>query len=405
MKLTRQQLLDDLRQAYYDARRHKRNRPYQIWFERQSECNLRQLCDELYARTYQPKPSSCFIITDPKKREVFAAEFRDRIVHHLYYNYVHTLLERTFIHDSYSCIKGRGTHFGVKRLDRHIRSCSHNYQLPCFVLKMDIRGYFMHIDRNRLESILWQRLWQMHCHKVSKYRRATWEEELDYDFLQYLTHLIVQVNPKEHCKIKGERSDWDDLPHDKSLFHTPAGCGLPIGNLTSQLFSNVYLNELDQYVKRTLHCRHYGRYVDDFYIVGNCRSELTGLIAPIRGFLSEKLGLQLHEGKTTIYPIERGVPFLGAFVKPYRNYVDNQTVDRMDAKLYQMQLRGARVTGVQKRQFAGYLQAALNSFAGVLSHGRSSHLRHWLLRQRHDFTPYGCWSSDGRRFETYSPFS
>jgi len=107
-RLTREQLLLDLHQAYYDARRHKRNKPYQQRFERDAERNLETLCDELLQRNYQPEPSTCFVITDPKKREVFAAQFRDRIVHHLYYNYVHEMLERTFIRDSYSCIKQRG---------------------------------------------------------------------------------------------------------------------------------------------------------------------------------------------------------------------------------------------------------------------------------------------------------
>ena len=126
-RLTREQLLADLRQAYYDARRHKRHKPYQLRFEARLEQNLNALCDELYSRTYKPLPSSCFIITDPKKREVFAADFRDRIVHHLYYNYTHEMYERTFVHDSYSCIKGRGTHFGIRRLEKHILQESEGY--------------------------------------------------------------------------------------------------------------------------------------------------------------------------------------------------------------------------------------------------------------------------------------
>lgn len=120
--LTREQLLEDLHVAYIDARRHKRSKPYQQRFEARAESNLEALCDELFSRTYRPRPSSCFIITDPKRREVFAAEFRDRVVHHLYHNYTRELYERTFVHDTYSCIKGRGTHFGISRLEQHIRS-------------------------------------------------------------------------------------------------------------------------------------------------------------------------------------------------------------------------------------------------------------------------------------------
>ena len=120
-RLTRDQLLADLYTAYYDARRHKRNKPYQLRFEENLEANLDELCEELWTRTYKPRPSTCFIIREPKPREVFAADFRDRIVHHLYFNYTHEMYERTFIQDSYSCIKGRGTHYGIKRLESHIR--------------------------------------------------------------------------------------------------------------------------------------------------------------------------------------------------------------------------------------------------------------------------------------------
>ncbi len=105
-------------------------------FEADWENNLEVLCDEPYTRTYFPKPSTCFIITDPKKREVFAADFRDRIVHHLYYNYTHTLYERTFIADSYSCIKGRGTHYGIERLQKHIRKESQGYTVPCYAMSI-----------------------------------------------------------------------------------------------------------------------------------------------------------------------------------------------------------------------------------------------------------------------------
>ena len=265
--MTREQLYEDLHQAYLDARRHKRNRPYQMRFEAHLEENLETLCDALWNRTYQPLPSDCFIITDPKRREVFAAHFQDRIVHHLYFNYTHEMFERTFIEDSYSCIKGRGTHYGINRLRWHILKESRNYTRPCYVLKMDIRGYFMSINRQKLLSLCVESLEKMAKHQVGKYRQTLWEETVDMDFVRYLTKVIVLLNPTEQCQMIGSPSDWDELPHDKSLFHSPKGCGLPIGNLTSQLFSNVYLNRFDQFMKRELKCKHYGRYVDDFYVV------------------------------------------------------------------------------------------------------------------------------------------
>jgi retron-type reverse transcriptase len=147
MVLTRQQLLLDLYQAFYDARRGKSSRSYVIKWEKNLKDNMELLCDDLFLRRYKPLPSKCFIIDYPKKREIFAAMFRDRIVHHLYFNYTHELFERTFIQDSYSCIKERGTHYGISRIRDFARKASENWQRPCYAIHLDIRGYFMHINR------------------------------------------------------------------------------------------------------------------------------------------------------------------------------------------------------------------------------------------------------------------
>lgn len=276
MQLTRAQLLSDLSQAYFDARRHKRSRHYQRTFEARTDENLSALCGELYSRCYQAGPSTCFLVKDPKLREVFAAQFRDRIVHHLYYNYTHKMLERTFIADSYSCIKGRGTHYGIDRLAHHIRQVSENWHSPCYVLKMDIKGYFMHINRERLLQITLRQLRRLSPRRMCMGSQHRWRDCVDMDFLEWLSSEIIMLDPTVGCKVQGNPEEWSNLPHDKSLFHSPQGCGLPIGNLTSQLFSNVYLNELDQFMKRRLHCRHYGRYVDDLY-----RQQRQGVAARI----------------------------------------------------------------------------------------------------------------------------
>ena len=372
MTLTREQLLADLYTAYYDARRHKRNKPYQLRFEARLSENLEELCDALYTRTYRPLPSSCFIITEPKKREVFAAEFRDRVVHHLYYNYTYRMFERTFIQDSYSCLAGRGTHYGIRRLEQHIRRESRNYTRPCWVLKMDIRGYFMHIDRRRLLDITLRILSRTppnlplrgrpHGSLPSREGRGG-----SWSFLRYLTREIVLLDPTENCRIKGTPADWKALPGDKSLFHSPEGCGLPIGNLTSQLFSNVYLGRLDDYMKRTLRCHRYGRYVDDFYVVGCSREWLRSLIPKVRRFLREELGLTLHEGKVRLCPVRQGVEFLGAYLKPHRRYVSSATLRRIRHKLPLLALETD-----PKR-----LRSRLASFRGVLSHYRTG----WLAPQ------------------------
>lgn len=182
--ITKEQLLLDICQAYRDARRYKRKRAYQLKFEFNLEDNLVNLRDELYAGTYRPGPSSCFIIHEPKMREVFAAEFRDRIVHHLFYNYTHRIFERTFIYDSYSCIEGRGTHFGIDRLRHHIVSESAGYTRPCYVLRIDISGYFMSIDRKILLQL---------CREILLKKKS---ELADYEFTDYLgKQLKLRIHP------------------------------------------------------------------------------------------------------------------------------------------------------------------------------------------------------------------
>ena len=155
-----QTLLLDLFRAYYDARRNKRNTHSQIAFEEHLEYNLFKLYDELSTGTYTISPSICFIITDPVRREVFASHFRDRVVHHLIYRQIYDHLDRHFTHDSYSCRVGKGTHYGIHRLDHFIRSCSHNYSTDAYILKLDIQGFFMHIDKELLKICLKKQLTQ-----------------------------------------------------------------------------------------------------------------------------------------------------------------------------------------------------------------------------------------------------
>ena len=381
MKLGYTQLLIDLHTAYLDARRHKRNRGYQQRFEANLQANLEELATELYNRTYTPRPSTCFIIEDPKKREVFAADFRDRIVHHLYYNYTHEFFERRFIADSYSCIKGRGTHYGISRMERHIRQASLGYTERAYVMKIDIRGYFMHINRNILLDICLR-----HIHKMDI-------RSVDIDFLEYLTREIVLLNPMEGCRIKGNRSDWATLPHDKSLFHSAQGCGLPIGNLTSQLFSNIYLNEFDQYVKRELKCRHYGRYVDDAYIVSPDKEWLQSLLPQLREFLLTRLGLEIHDGKLCVCEVHSGVEFLGAYLKPWRKYIRNATLNRIRRKVALIDIQAKSNDDMSIR-----LRDVLSSFGGIMGHYKTYRIRRLLFMRMRNVWRYGSFDGEWRKF-------
>ena len=366
--LTREALLLDLHAAFISAKKHKSNKMYVRKYEEHLNENLSLLCDELYNRTYKPEPSSCFVVERPKKREVFAAKFRDRIVHHLYFNYTHDIYERTFIQDTYSCIESRGTHYGIERLAKHIRQESGNYHKDCYILKLDKRGYFMHIKRDRLLSIATDSLNKMRRHRVDKGNITTWGDIRDFDFILWLTREIVMLEPKVSCKIVGRAEDWIGLDKSKSLFHTPEGCGIPIGNLTSQLFSNVYLNLFDQYVKRMLKCKHYGRYVDDSYIVSCDKDFLLSLVPKIRMFLKTSLGLDLHMGKLQIIKASYGVEFLGAYIKPYRMYVANGTITRTKVK-----------SGAINLQDEDGAYRSINAFLGILSHYSSYNIRRNLF--------------------------
>lgn len=366
--LTREALLLDLYAAFFCAKRHKGSKPYVRRFERNLKQNLTKLRDALWDRTYRPAPSSCFIIERPKKREVFAAQFRDRVVHHLYYNYTHELFERTFIHDAYSCIPQRGTHYGISRLAAHIRKESRSYSRPCYVMKLDIRGYFMHIDRQRLLDMALATLEKMRRRKVTKAEKETWEDRLDYSLVTWLTREIILLDPNDNCRIVGSESDWDGLDPAKTMRKAGTWLGLPIGNLTSQLFSNVYLNALDQFMKREMHCRHYGRYVDDAYVVSHDKRQMTAIVPKVQTFLASELGLELHLGKLTLRDAAYGTEFLGAFVKPYRTYASNGCLQRMRRNIRKMHTADS-----------GAVYRSVNSFLGVLCHHKTYRLRRKLF--------------------------
>lgn len=346
------QLLPDLYRAYKDARRHKRSKGYQLKFERNVEAELVRLRDAILSGRYRPGPSTCFIIHDPKMREVFAAQFRDRVVHHLLYNYIAPLLIPGFIRDSYSCIPGRGTHDGILRLEESIRRESVDYSRPCFVLKLDIEGYFMHIDRRRLLDICLDAL-------------EPFRERVDFPLVKYLLEVIINDDPTADCRRAGPISDWTGLPDSKSLFHSPPGCGLPIGNLTSQLFSNIYMDLFDKYMVSLVGEGRYGRYVDDAYVVGGSKAGLRRFIPLAEAFLRDRLGLRLSRNKIAVYSAYRGVEFLGAYLKPFRRYVSNRTLGRMLKKVERLEYVDDSVARWR----------SLNSFLGITSHYRAYNVR------------------------------
>lgn len=299
----------DIHKAYREARRHKRSTMNQLSFEKILEQEEFALCEELSSRYYELSPSICFINREPVKREIIAANFRDRVCHHLLYNWIYPIFDRQFIFDSYSCRIGKGTLFGIQRARRFMISESNNFSISAFVLRLDISGFFMSIDRDILYNLI--------IHGLDK---ACWKDIPDKDLATFLIQKFVYNDPLRNAIYRSPKEDWDDLPLNKTLRGTPPNCGLPIGNLTSQLFGNIYLNPLDHYVKRELKIRCYGRYVDDMYLIHRDVEVLKKAIVQIRDYLKDKLKLTLHPKKIYLQPVTNGFPFLGAYILPHRIY-------------------------------------------------------------------------------------
>jgi retron-type reverse transcriptase len=345
--------LADLFEAYASCRTNKRNTMNALSFELDYEQELVGLWEEINTGTYLPGRSIAFIVDNPVKREIFAADFRDRVVHHLLINKLNPLFERTFIYDNYACRKGRGTHFGIQRIDRFIKQCSHNYTRDCYVLKLDIQGFFMAIDKR----ILWEKLRDLITHQY---------HQPDKSIVLTLCHKILSNNPIKNCFIKGARSDWQDLPPDKSLFHSAPACGLPIGNLTSQIFANVYLNTLDHFIKHDLGIRYYGRYVDDFVLVHPNHAHLKALIPTIADFLQSTLKLTLHPRKIYLQHYSKGIHFLGMVIQS--NHIKNGK--RIKGNFYDAIRRHNQVAKSHKpsREEQASFLSSINSYLDVMKH-------------------------------------
>lgn len=308
-------LLGELYIAYREARKHKRNTQNQLDFERNLESNLLALAYELQNRTYVPLPSICFINEKPVKREIIAANFRDRVVHHLLYNWIYPIFDRQFIFDCYSCRVGKGTDFGIKRAKAFVSSESKNFSQESWVLRLDISGFFMGINRDILYGL---------C--IEGLRKVKWRGVPDKDLCTFLIRIFVYNDPLKNARFRSPRSAWNDLPANKSLMGLPENQGLPIGNLTSQLFGNIYLNPLDQFVKRILKIRCYGRYVDDMVLVHRDKRVLLDAVDQIRDFVASQLALNLHPKKVYLQPVQNGFAFLGVYILPWRVYPGRRIV-------------------------------------------------------------------------------
>lgn len=297
--------------AYYQCRKRKRGTVNALKFEQNYEQEIIKLWKEVNEGTYQIGKSIAFVVTRPKDREIFAADFRDRIVHHVIINKLEKSMDRDFIPDCYSCRDGKGTDYGIKRLNKKIKTLSCCYTKDIWIGKFDIKGFFMSINKN----ILWKML--------EAYIQKNYHKR-DKRVLLRICKQVVLHNPEKHCIRKSPWWLWKRLPANKSLFTCDPTCGLPIGNLTSQWFANFYLMYFDKEMD-TRFGGYYGRYVDDFYVLSTSKEYIIETIPWIENYLQTNLQLGLHQKKRYIQPYWNGIKFIGTFIKRGRMYLGNET--------------------------------------------------------------------------------
>jgi RNA-directed DNA polymerase len=331
-------LFQQLVQAYLDCRRTKRNSASALAFEAQAEHNLFQLYEELASGTYQPGGSVCFVITHPKPREVWAARFRDRIVHHLLYNHIAPRFHARFVADSCACIPGRGTLYAANRLEHQVRSYTANWSKPAHYLKCDLANFFVSINK----AVLLEQL----------------QRQVTEPWWIALAGVILMHDPRQNVEVRGTQAELALVPTHKSLFNAPEGYGLPIGNLSSQFFANVLLDDLDQFVKHQLRAPTYVRYVDDFVMLHTSPQWLNAARQRIEAKL-ETLNLQINPRKTILQPVARGIDFVGHVIKPHRRITRRKTVHTMLDRLQDMP--------------AADLHQSANSYFGLLRQATHSH--------------------------------
>lgn len=311
--------------------------------------NLTRLRDALWEESYVPSRGTAHVIFKPVQREIFAAPYVDRVVHHYITNSIDPWWDHRLIDDSYSCRVGRGTSYGIARLKHHILSVSQNMTMDTYVVKLDITGYFMHINRKIMyDRVKWGLDRQFDAMPCGRDKR--------YKILRHAIEAIIFDDPVEGVKIQGSYEDWRGLPEDKSLFCQPPDQGMVIGNLTSQDFSNIYLDKLDRFIKYDLGWKHYGRYVDDFYGVFT-KEELVRAKRDIKAieYFLNGMGHSLNHKKTRIIPAWQGVPFLGMVVKGHAVLPGNRISKNFMDSAYKL------VNGYDKIE-------SIISYLGMLSH-------------------------------------
>lgn len=359
--------LRDVEQAWRACRRRKRATVRACVYEQQLLDNLVDTCQALNDQSWQPAPPVAFVVEKPKTREVYAAQFQDRVVHHWLVPRLDAILDKRFIFDSASNRLNKGTHFAVQRLQDFMRA----RKARGHFLQPDVRNFFNSVHQPTLLAVLARHL-----------KKAIAREEVsrhEARALYWLAQRIIrQPSARQAIRLGGAEA-FARVPVHKRLESAPPDTGLPIGNLTSQFFANVYLNEVDQFVKHELKCRHYVRYVDDMVLLHEDPEQLRRWHVEIRRFLADKLRLQLTPD-ARLRDINDGVDFLGYIVRPDYRLVRRRVVGNLDDVLVRMQssLHRPRADGVlldllpETRE---QLRASAASYWGHFKHANSYHLK------------------------------
>lgn len=334
---------ENLYRAFRRARRGKRDREEVAAFEYDLEDNLLKLQAELQTSTYRPGPYRNFWVHEPKRRKISAAPFRDRVVHHALCQVIEPIFERTFIHDSYACRVKKGTHRAVDRCQAFAR----RYR---YVLKADIQKFFPSIDHDILLGLLGKRL----------------ADPMVMELVRQILKSGEGVLAEEYVM------QW--FPGDDFLARFRPR-GLPIGNLTSQFWANVYLDRLDHFVKRHLKCRAYLRYVDDFLLLSDDKAQLHRWKEEIKAFLG-CLRLTLHDRKSVVFPVSEGIDFLG-----YRIFPTIRRMRRVTVRRFTRRLRRLRESHRAGRISIQQVSQSVQSWVAHCHHAQSYRLRSAILSQ------------------------
>lgn len=337
---------ENLHQAYLEARKGKRYRDDVLKFTANLEENLIQIQNELIYGTYKVGRYREFYIYEPKKRLIMALPFKDRVVQWAIYRVLNPLYEPTFIEHSYACRVGKGTHKAAEKLQQWLKMVNKKPD-KWYYLKLDISKYFYRVDQKVLIKII--------ARKVK-----------DKDVLRLLWRVIRSENTSFGLPITAMMDHNDQRIKD---------CGMPIGNLTSQLFANIYLNELDQFVKHGLKIRRYIRYMDDVIILHNDKKHLHKTLEDIRVFLEDNLHLQLNN-KTAIRPVTLGIEFVG-----YRMWNTHKKLKKQTASKMKKRLKWLMKEYREERVSLDKVKASLFSYLGILQHCNTYRLKRKVLQE------------------------